>query len=70
MENDDERSRIDAEHQHYLNRMRIAIRQRLTARGRSEEEIERHLSSLPAEPICVIAQRMMAMAAHRVQRTI
>lgn len=52
--------RRDAEHQRYLARIRVAIRQRLTARGSSEAEIERYLADLPDEPIAVVVQRMMA----------
>ncbi len=67
MKTDDELQRIDTEHQRYLERMQITIRQRLTSRGCSEAEIEWHLATLPTEPIRVIVRRMMAMPISRIQ---
>lgn len=60
MINDQERECLHAEHQRFLDRMRMAIRERLTSRGRPEAEIEQYLATLPAEPISTMIQRVRA----------
>ncbi|MGW8134565.1 hypothetical protein ACWGNZ_02855 [Sphingomonas zeae] len=57
---DEDIQRRDAEHQLYLTRIRAAICERLTARGKTTIEIEWYLADLPADPFYVIARRMMA----------
>jgi hypothetical protein len=48
------------EHEQYLDRMRAAVRQRLTSNGCSPPEIERFLAGLPTEPIGVVIRQVLS----------
>jgi hypothetical protein len=53
------------EHARYLDRIRVAIRERLTSRGYSEAAIENYLAELPKEPISVLVEKTMAQDKRR-----